>query len=197
MNNRTEPLTIYLTPEEKSQLKEYADEAGKTQSDMGRDAIVEYLDHDRFKRIESELSEVKEMIGSLSKQDTHTHKHDTQMKASETVEKTRSIAQRLQKNNGDSISTSGLERGIKDIAGGDPRTIKKYRNELIERGLCFEHPNDDAPVWYLEKREWLKSLHQYAKQTENYKGTVKKHLEPYPTNWPKVEGKLTDIQAKQ
>ena len=198
MTHNRKRLQVYLDDAEYKQLKEWSQDTGKSMSQLARMAILEYTDYDKLSRIEDELEDQRELLEQIaSGVDSHTHKHDTSMKASETVEKTRSIVERLQQSYDESLKGADLDRAIKDIAGGDPRTVKKYRQELKERGHCFEHPNQENPVWYLDKREWLKSVKHYANQTVDYDGTIKKILEPYPFRKRDVNSLLTEIKQQK
>jgi len=195
MSNRNNPLTVYLTDKEKAQLKEWADEAGKSQSDLGREAILEYLDYDRLDRIESELSELTDMVEALAEQDTRTHKHDTQMKASETVEKTRTIAKRLNRNHSATLDESEINRAIKDIAGGDHRTIEKYQEELKERQHAYEHPNPDSETWFLALDVFVSDLEGYASQTQKPEAIIQRELSQYGLSFADVADKLEVIEV--
>jgi len=88
----------------------------------------------------------------------HTHTSDHVTKGSETVEKVRALVRRLTDHYDVSCTDDELERVIVDICGGDPRTKRKYREELQRRGHIFEHPVSDAPVWYLDRDAWLDLL---------------------------------------
>ena len=52
MAERDNPVTVYLTDGEKADLEQWADESGKSVSELSRQAIREYTDRDRFERIE-------------------------------------------------------------------------------------------------------------------------------------------------
>lgn|GEM_PF-3203008 len=79
------------------------------------------------------------------------------------------------------MDESELDRAIKDIAGADPRTIRKYKTELKERGHAFEHPDPDSGVWFLEREPFLGRVEAVAKTTPDPRGKAKKILEEYPT----------------
>lgn len=152
MPSRTERLVTYVTPEEKADLAEMADNAGKSQSDLLRDALTEYLDHDRSDRIEEKVDQILATIDSSQSESTHTR---TQTGASETVEKARRIAERIYENHGETVKGVDVKRAIEDVAGGDERTISKYKGILRERDLLFEHPSSDATVWTPSREVWV------------------------------------------
>lgn len=155
MPNRSERIVSYLTPDEKSDLARLSQEVGKSQSDLVRDAVTEYLDRDRGDRIEEKvdqiLAHIEDAPDSLGESSSHTHK---QTGASETVESLRLIAQRIYENHGEVVKHVDVKRAIEDERGGDERTVGKYMRMLRERQLLFEHPSSDANVWTAEKDIW-------------------------------------------
>jgi len=163
MSEKSEQVKAYVTPAEKKQLKEWAAETDQSLSSLVRQAVLEYTDRDRAARIEDKLDRV---LDSLDAGDTHTQTRPSTpgTQGSQTVERTREIADRIYDNHAEIISESDVERAITDIAGGDPRTVKKYKDELRERSLLYRHPNDELGKWYTEQSPWLDDLAQYAQQ---------------------------------
>jgi len=170
MSGRNNRKYTYLTDEEAAQLSEWADETGKSESHLLREAILEYLDNDRTARIEDRLDEIEAKIdalpGQLQSDTTHTHKPDTPMsqaQATPATEKARDIIRRLQNeiDNPDGIVQSDdVDRAIEDIAGADRRTLNKYKRIVRKRGLLFEHPGD-PPIWTLQSDQWLDWMESY------------------------------------
>jgi len=152
VGERTHPVTGYLTDAEKRQLERWADETGKSQSQLVRDAIMEYTDRDRMSRIEDKLDR------TLARLDGNTHTQDPSDTTSGTVpesvpEKAREIADRIYSNHEMPVNRSDLELAVEDIAGGDDRTLEKYKEQLKKRGLLYRHPMQ--AVWTDDKREWV------------------------------------------
>lgn len=167
MSNRTETLTVYLTPEEKAQLKEWSNETGKSISELGRDAVLEYLDHDRVDRVESELRKLHEKLdrveGAISDGATHAHKGNMSMSNGPTkvTERAREILRLLQRNYGEVIKNDDVVTTIENVAGADDRTIRKYKSVLKRRGLLFAHPGETA-VWTTDSDQWLTWVKDYT-----------------------------------
>jgi len=163
MSDRSEQVKAYVTPAEKQQLKEWAEETDQSLSALVRQAVLEYTDNDRTARIEDKLDRV---LDTLDAGDTHTQTYSGGggTEGSQTVERTREIADRLYDNHGTVIDDSAVERAVTDIAGGDPRTVKKYKDELRDRSLLYQHPNDDLERWYSEREEWLSDVVNYTRQ---------------------------------
>jgi len=163
MSDRSEQVKAYVTPAEKQQLKEWAEETDQSLSALVRQAVLEYTDNDRTARIEDKLDRV---LDSLDAGDTHTQTYSGGggTEGSQTVERTREIADRLYDNHGTVIDDSAVERAVTDIAGGDPRTVAKYKDELRDRSLLYEHPNGDLERWYAERELWLSDIVDYTRQ---------------------------------
>lgn len=193
-SKRDNRVVTYLTDEELNQLDDWADKVNKPRAALLRQGIMEYLDRDRSKRVEEVVREnsdrLEQLVGALLDDEVHTHtSEDHVTKASETVEKTREIADTVNKRyNGTGLKTKELDRVIKDIAGGDPRTIRKYRRELIERGHAYEHPNENSDVWFLDREPWLNQVERYAHSTPDPRATAKDVLRDYPVTTHEVIG---------
>lgn len=167
MGDRDNRVVAYLTDSERKQLRDWADEVDKSQSHLVREAILEYLDHDRTARVEERLSGIEdqlaELTDSLGDETTHTHKADTPMqKASESTEKARRIIRRLRENHGKVIKNRTVEVAIEDIAGVDDRTKRKYKRLFRRRAYLFEHPGETA-VWTTDVDQWTSWVLDYAR----------------------------------
>jgi hypothetical protein len=177
---RDNQFIVYLNDAEYTRMKKLSNETGKSMSELGRRAVLEYTDLDRLDRMEERLDEIESLLRDrLSDGGAHTHKQSASTKGSETVEKTRRIAERVQQNYPLQLTTEELERPIKDIAGGDPRTIEKYKDELKERALIFENPHPETEVWNTQLDHWAGSVEGYAEKAQDFKGAVREVIEPY------------------
>jgi hypothetical protein len=163
MSDRSEQVKTYVTPAEKQQLKEWAEETDQSLSSLVRQAVLEYTDKDRTARIEDKLDRV---LDTLDADNTHTQTYSggAVTEGSQTVERTREIADRLYDNHGTILDDSDVDRAVTDIAGGDPRTVEKYKDELRSRSLLYEHPNDDLERWYSGRGAWLSDIVTYTRQ---------------------------------
>lgn len=139
-------------------------------------ALRAYLDEDREARIEDKVDDI---LTHLRENSGNTHTH-ARTGASETVEKTREIAERIIQNHANEVGVVArpdVERAIKDIGGGDPRTVNKYEIELKQRGLLYEHPGDSG-VWTADFEEFVRWMESYIDAVPDAKATDL--LEPYP-----------------
>lgn len=62
---RDNRAVTYLDDDETAKLKEWADETGKSQSTLLREAVQEYLDLDRHDRMERKLAELADEVADL------------------------------------------------------------------------------------------------------------------------------------
>jgi predicted transcriptional regulator len=149
MAERDNPVTVYLTDGEKADLEQWADESGKSVSELSRQAIREYTDRDRFERIEDKLDRV---LSSLDGGDENTRtSHSKQMSVPETA---RAIAKRIYSNHEPPIKSVDVELAIEDIGGATERTVEQYKRQLKKRGLLWEHPASE--VWTDSRQQWVK-----------------------------------------
>lgn len=164
MPNRDNRVWAYLTDEELEQLEDWADNAGKSKSHLVRDAILEYLDNDRASRVEGRIDELDDkmdrVVSLLEEDGSHTHKGHVSQPSQQpqtTTEKAERIAELIQRDtDGAVFKQREVDAAIKEIAGGDDRTLRKYRDELRERRAAFEHPNSDSPVWTTDAEQFAK-----------------------------------------
>ena len=158
----------YLEPREAAQLSRWADEAGKSESALLREAVLEYLDRDRTARIEERVGDIEgkldRVLAAVETGDAHTHTADPPMNqsGSSAVEKARDIVRRLQANHDDVLKAETVERAIEDVAGIDDRTIRKYKRLFKRRGILFAHPGE-PPLWTSDAATWLEWMQQYAR----------------------------------
>jgi len=75
VTRRDNPVTTYLSDEEKSELERWAADTEKSQAHLLREAVLEYLDHDRTARIEDEVRDINakldDVLTQLDSDDTH------------------------------------------------------------------------------------------------------------------------------
>lgn len=187
MTGREKRVQIYVDESEYKHLKEWSNETDKSISQLGREAILEYVDHDRLDRVESQLQELSEHVerlaDTLGEQDAHTHKSDTPMSdGPESLETAREIVRRLQENHDNPdgvVKNADVERAIEDHAGIDDRTIRKYKRLFRKRGLLLEHPGEPE-LWTTEDAQWLEWMQQFA-QLNGYEET-QRVAEEYPAS---------------
>jgi hypothetical protein len=146
------PWTIRVDEETRARFKEQIDDwDGENPGHYGyhvEQAMKEYMDRDRYARIEDKLDSVLGHVSDGGGSRTHT------TGASDSVETARDIYRRVADNHGLVVNDDDLTRAIEDHAGADPRTVEKYKGILKRRGLIYEHPND-SPVWTTDRDKWV------------------------------------------
>jgi predicted transcriptional regulator len=161
---RDNPVTTYLSDAEKAQLEQWAKDTEKSQAHLLREAILEYLDHDRAARIEGEVRELNEklddVLAQLDSDSTHTHMPQ-RSDSLETARKMIRVVQRQTDNPDGIVKDDDLVQVVENHAGVDDRTIQKYKRLFRKRGLLFEHPGE-TPIWTLESDTWVEWVNQYA-----------------------------------
>lgn len=160
---------------------------GQKYGNLGREAsnaLSEYADNDRLARMESRLETIEAYI--LENDSSHTHK------GTDSVKKTERIAEKLQNIDREVIPTDDVVRSIEDVAGGDGRTVEKYRRLLKSRGLAYEHPSD-SEVWTCNRDEWLKWAVDYVNNNPTVQRTDV--IEDYPIKYREIEQLATEVLA--
>jgi len=179
MSNRDEVIKAYLTHDEKAQFVKMANRADKSQSELLREAVLEYLDRDRTARVEDQLRELNDKVdtlrGELRNQDAHTRTD-----LPDALVNMRRVMERLQKNHDEVVKNESVERALEDYVGIDDRTKQKYKAILRSRGLLFEHPGN-RPLWTFETSLWREWVNDYAKLNGG-KSAAEDVLEEYPAN---------------
>lgn len=160
--SRDNRAVTYLTDDEIAGLKAWSDETGKSVSNLIREAVREYLDHDRNDRIERQLAQLNdrvEEVHALVENSEHTRTNSALSSGgSDTVEKAREIHRRISNNHEPVVKDEPVTRAIEDIAGADPRTVDKYKAVLKRRLLLFKHPH--SAVWTVDRKQWLEWCQQ-------------------------------------
>jgi len=193
MTRRDNHVATYLTDDELSQLKEWARNSGKSKSELLRDAILEYLDHDRAARVEQQIRDldekVNQLLAHLDSDSSHTHTLGGGMQSgSDSVERARKMVRRLQENHDEVVPSDDVERVIEDIAGADDRTLRKYKSLFRKRGLLYEHPGETS-VWTTDGEQWCDWITRYAKL--NGKEAAESVAQDYPVKFnPMTDGTL-------
>lgn len=198
MGRRDNPITTYLSDDEKSQLERWAQKVEKSQAQLLREAILEYLDHDRTARIEDEVREVNDklddVLAQLDSDTTHTHT-PVMSDSLETARKMIRVIQRQTDNPDGIVKDDDLVEVIENHAGMDDRTIRKYKDTFRSRGLLFEHPGE-PPIWSLQTETWGEWVRKYA-NLNGGREAAEKVTDPYPASVTLAdEGYTIEIETR-
>ena len=133
---------------------------GKIRGELGREvenAMREYMDRDRFARVEENQAETHELLnsvlGALSENST-THTHTGDVKPMTVTEKRDLIAGKLRDREAPIMPERDVVDAIESVAGGDDRTIRKYMGSLRRSGKAFDHPSSDSTAWTTDAEQF-------------------------------------------
>jgi len=183
MSDRS-PHSVRLDDETWSQFTEWVEDVeGQKHGEIGRhveNALNEYMNEDRQARLEKNQQEIQEELHDLralldERAGTHTHKTNAGCNESDLVTE---IHQQIVHNHDEAVKDEAVEQAIIDVAElpvGDPRTIRRYKQNLRKRGLLYEHPGD-PPIWTEDREIWV----NWANSTAASVGDLESAVDPYP-----------------
>jgi hypothetical protein len=178
------PHTVRVNDETWAAFVEWVEDVeGQKHGEIGRhvdNALREYMNADRQARLERNQHEIQEQLSDvralLSERDgTHTHKAEPGCADSDPVAE---IHRRVVNNYKGAVKDDDVERvieNVRDLDIGDPRTLRRYKEKLRQRGLLFEHPGE-PPLWTADRDMWTNWATATAASTTDLRVTC----EPYP-----------------
>lgn len=172
---------------------------GKIRGELGREverAMREYMDNDRYARIERGQEETQEkldrVLRTLGELDsTHTHKGD--VSPTTVAEKRDIIGAKLRERDAPVMPERDVVAAIEDVAGGDDRTVSKYMDSLRRAGQAFDHPSSDSSAWTTDDEQFATwALSEFESRPD---ATISDILEPYAMDPNDYEKLLDDAAA--
>lgn len=139
-----------------SDFREFVHEAhGKVRGELGREvenALREYMDHDRYARIEAEQQQMNDKLDAAlaALADDGSHTHTASATPQTQTEKAEQIAALIREQNNVVFPTDDVEDAIRQVAGASDRTLRDYKELLKRDGHCYAHPNSDSHVWTVD-----------------------------------------------
>jgi len=143
------PLNVRVDEEVRDEFREFThDKKGKIRGEMGRlveKAMLEYMDRDRFTRIEEGQEELldllqNEVLPRLPDEAVHTHtKHFEDLEGLEPQVQA-NVAETLDNLPEGEVRPSDVKQAVYSAGLSDDRTVKKYREILESRGLLLPDP---------------------------------------------------------
>ena len=183
MSDRS-PHTVRLNDETWSQFTDWVEDVeGQKHGEIGRhveNALNEYMNEDRQARLEKNQHEMQEQLHDLRTLLTEsdgTHTHKTEAGCNET-DRVAEIHRQIVHNHEGAVKDEDVNRIIEDVANlqvGDPRTLRRYKQKLRQRGLLFEHPGE-PPIWTDDRQMWV----NWANNTAASVGDLESAVDPYP-----------------
>lgn len=157
---------------------------GQKYGNLGREAenaLSEYIDRDRYARIEERLDEIADHLDGFD--GTHTRTPNG------TAEWREWIAEKLGESGRTVIPDDDVRRVIERGPGADDRTVEKYKEQLKRHGLAYEHPT--SGVWTLDRGQWMEWA---GNHTENNPAIdVHDLIDPYPIDFDEFDRATTEV----
>jgi len=185
MSDRS-PHTVRLNDQTWSQFTEWVEDVeGQKHGEIGRhveNALKEYMNEDRQARLEKNQHAIQEELHDLrtlldEREGTHTHKEQAGCNETDRVAE---IHRQVVNNHEGAVKDEDVNRIIEDVANlqvGDPRTLRRYKQKLRQRGLLYEHPGD-TPIWTDEHDLFAR----WANSTATCRDDLEGACDPYPAS---------------
>jgi hypothetical protein len=194
------PINWNVDEDVADRFREFVQEKkGKKRGELGRmaeRALIEYMDNDRLKRVEDGQDETHEKLDSvlalLSDADgSHTHMADV---SPQTVgEKRDLIVGKLRERDAPVMPEQDVIEAIEDVAGGDDRTLAKYKDALRRSGEVYDHPDTESSAWTTDPERfasWALAVFESRPDAD-----IREILEPYAMDSLEYEELLDDAAA--
>jgi hypothetical protein len=195
-----EPINWNVDSEVADRFREFVHEKkGRTRGELGREverAMIEYMDHDRYERIEDGQEATHEKLDAImaalgDADDTHTHTAD--VSPTTVAEKRDIIAAQLRDRDAPVMPERDVVAAIEDVAGGDDRTLKKYMSALRRSGEVYDHPSSDSSAWTTDAEQFASwALGEFESRPD---ASIRDILEPYAMDPNEYEQLLDDAAA--
>jgi len=195
-----EPINWNVDSEVADRFREFVHEKkGRTRGELGREverAMIEYMDHDRYERIEDGQETTHEKLDAImaalgDADDTHTHTAD--VSPTTVAEKRDIIAAQLRDRDAPVMPERDVVAAIEDVAGGDDRTLSKYMSALRRSGDVYDHPSSDSSAWTTDAEQFASwALGEFESRPD---ASIRDILEPYAMDPNEYEQLLDDAAA--
>lgn len=193
-------VSVKIDKEVAEEMRKFTiEKTGKKRGELGRmyeRACIEYMDNDRYSRIESNQQETHEKLNAIMSAlgdvgDTHTHTAD--VSPTTVGEKAEIIAAKLKERDAPVMPEREVVAAIEDVAGGDDRTLKKYQDALRRSGEVYDHPSSDSSAWTVDEEQFASwALAEFESRPD---ASIREILEPYAMDPNEYERLLDDAAA--
>jgi len=193
-------FSVKVDEEVADSFREYVhDKKGKIRGELGREvenAMIEYMDHDRYDRIEEGQEATHEKLDAImaalgDADGTHTHTAD--VSPTTVAEKRDIIAAKLRERDAPVMPEREVVAAIEDVAGGDDRTLAKYQDALRRSGEVFDHPDAESEAWTTDEEQFASwALAVFESRPD---ASIRDILEPYAMDPIEYEQLLDDAAA--
>lgn len=195
MGRETTRITVSVDREVAEEFREFTvEKKGRIRGEMGRlveKAMLEYMDHDRYARIEQKQDEILELLeGGRSENAPQNKKKNS---GSEIEPKTDSVSvvdRRINSvvaelPNDAKVSKPALRAIIQEAAGvTSDNTIRKYERLLRERSHVFPHPVQSENEFFTGEPKFAMKIETDSRiKPEHVLEIVEVHEERLGENW--------------
>lgn len=195
-----EPINWNVDSDVADRFREFVKEKkGRTRGELGREverAMIEYMDNDRYERIEDGQDETHEKLDAImaalgNADGSHTHTAD--VSPTTVSEKRDIIAAKLRERDAPVMPEREVVAAIEDVAGGDDRTLAKYQDALRRSGEVYDHPDAESEAWTTDEEQFASwALAVYESRPD---ASIRDILEPYAMDPNEYERLLDDAAA--
>ena len=159
-------------------------------------ACIEYMDNDRYSRIEDGQETTHEkldaIMAALADADS-THTHTADVSPTTVSEKRDLIAAQLRDRDAPVMPERDVVAAIEDVAGGDDRTISQYKTKLRTAGEVYDHPSSDSSAWTTDAEQFASwALAEFESRPD---ASIRDILEPYAMDPNEYEELLDEAAA--
>lgn len=186
-----EIVKVYLSSEEAerfySAISDRFGEIEGRKSEAARMAIREWSDMDRSARNEERLRDIQDEISDLRgllSDDDNTHTQTQHVTSGGGKSATQKRVDALldeylpSEDESSQFHDDEVEDAIRnDLGYTDPRTVRKYKRLLKERGAVFQHPS--GKLWFHDREDWF-DVARFAPGIADM--SESELFEPYPDN---------------
>lgn len=194
-----EPFTVKIDPDVASQFREFVDETkGGVYGQLGpelENAMREYMDRDRYSRIEARQKEMAQhletLVGTFAETDG-THTHTGHVTPTTVTEKRQLIAADLHDRDAPVFPEREVNAAIRAHAGADDRTLRKYKGELKAHGDAYNHPDHDSEAWTTDPRQFARWAEEHYRSVPD--ADLSEMLEPYEMTIEEYDRLITAVE---
>ena len=163
------PFNVRIDKDVQDRFRKFVKETtGQVHGEMGRTAeraLCEYMDQDRYARIESSLQEIIDHLEEkeATPSDEPGHAHTAPSSPFERLDPSlrRNIQATLAALEKGEVTKERFERAVHQAGKTDPRTVNKYRRLLESHGILLPHPLRS------QADEWVYGARKFAIMCEN------------------------------
>jgi len=154
---------------------------GQKHGEIGRhveNALSEYIDQDRFARIEDRQETMQDTLETIAESVSETSTEHTHTGPTTVPDRVEKIGAELRGVDGIIFAEDDVEDAIRTHAGASDRTLRKYKQEIKAAGEAYEIPRPGSSVWTVDRGQWLSWADGYLDDVPD--ADLSEIIDPYP-----------------